>query len=182
MPNWVYNNITITGDDKKLTVLSDFFGKSYTLSSGEKVEQCFSFFNIISPADLEAYTKNWYDWNRENWGTKWEACEPALETNVGMVEYTFNTAWSPPVPIMDWLFDMCEKEGLDFIWSYEEEQGWGGELALSNGVKHEKIYDIPTSHSENVEREVDCVCFYENDARYWFRDCPQRTTLMEVEE
>ena len=39
-----------------------------------------------------------YDWQIENWGTKWNPAEVQIEEDyaAGYVRYTFVTAWSPP--------------------------------------------------------------------------------------
>lgn len=40
---------------------------------------------------------NWYEWSRKNWGTKWNAYEIKRE---GENAIYFETAWSPPVPVL----------------------------------------------------------------------------------
>lgn len=48
-------------------------------------------------ANLDRYgCTNWYDWNIKNWGTKWNASDS--EEKGGKI--TFQTAWSPPVPVI----------------------------------------------------------------------------------
>ena len=42
----------------------------------------------------------WYDWQIQNWGTKWEPTDIDVEQTDDMeLELTFNTAWSPPEEI-----------------------------------------------------------------------------------
>ena len=43
--------------------------------------------------------KNWYDWNRDKWGTKWDACEPYVNAMTDEIFLSFMTAWSTPEPI-----------------------------------------------------------------------------------
>ena len=120
----------------------------------------FSFWNIIKPTDLATYAlqrdpanvegsllfagNNWYDWNVRNWGTKWDVSisddekwpdtelldEGANGENYVLV-YKFNTAWSPAVPAIEKL--SAQYPDLLFTHSFEEEQGWGGELEILNG-------------------------------------------------
>jgi hypothetical protein len=40
----------------------------------------------------------WYEWNIQNWGTKWNAYETERRS---ATELKFETAWSHPVPIME---------------------------------------------------------------------------------
>ena len=47
-------------------------------------------------------TDGWYDWCIANWGTKWDACDAEID-DAGLpnkVVFHFNTAWSPPVPVI----------------------------------------------------------------------------------
>ena len=41
----------------------------------------------------------WYDWQINNWGTKWEPADISVEQCDEELELTFNTAWSPPEDI-----------------------------------------------------------------------------------
>jgi len=44
---------------------------------------------------------NWYDWNIENWGTKWNAyCDRIEEQDGEHVLLIFETAWTAPLPIV----------------------------------------------------------------------------------
>lgn len=44
--------------------------------------------------------KDWYDWNVKYWGTKWNASEPCVYEDGNKLSYTFQTAWSPPEPVV----------------------------------------------------------------------------------
>jgi hypothetical protein len=61
---------------------------------------------------------NWYDWNCENWGTKWNAyAQSIIEQDDDMLQLRFDTAWSPPTPVIEALRDLIEKH-------FPEEQGY----------------------------------------------------------
>jgi len=66
---------------------------------------------------------NWYDWARDNWGTKWGICRSYLEEKYdwegkGEVLYTFESAWTPAIPIV---VEMSRKwPKLDFVLKYFE--------------------------------------------------------------
>jgi len=46
--------------------------------------------------------EDWYRWCVEKWGTKWNAYDCTVgKTGDGEVQYTFDTAWSPPLPVLD---------------------------------------------------------------------------------
>ena len=41
----------------------------------------------------------WYDWRVSNWGTKWNACYCYIRHSDGLLEISFETAWSPPTGV-----------------------------------------------------------------------------------
>ena len=43
---------------------------------------------------------NWYDWNNNNWGTKWDVNAEFTEISDDEIEYSFDSAWAPPVPVI----------------------------------------------------------------------------------
>jgi hypothetical protein len=50
---------------------------------------------------------NWYDWSVDEWGTKWNACDPEITRwNANCVSVNFTTAWSFPEPIFRRLADL----------------------------------------------------------------------------
>jgi hypothetical protein len=194
MPNWVFNTAVIKGEPEKINTLVGILSRSYetiadTFKDGEfvkvpvTVEKDISFWNIIAPDDLEAYHTtadgtepegNWYNWNITHWGTKWDCSEESLSISDDhrCISYNFQTAWSPPLPIMNWFLSYCQEHDLGFRWEYQEEQGWGGSWNLVGGELLVDEYDIPESHAECVEHEVTCQCeIYDDDPEMWFPDC-----------
>lgn len=62
---------------------------------------------------------NAIDWQIENWGSKWDACEPYLsDESETKISYFFETAWSPLEPFVK---EMCKQfPNLRFTLDYEE--------------------------------------------------------------
>lgn len=56
-----------------------------------------------------------YEWHCDKWGTKWGACHTEMQEpwtdSAGnrLVEYTFDTAWAPPVPVIEAMSKMFPK-------------------------------------------------------------------------
>lgn len=70
---------------------------------------------------------DWYEWATINWGTKWNAydCEPFEEhttTSSHSITFTFDTAWSPPFPVYDYLRERFPRLKLVWHWDNEGEE------------------------------------------------------------
>lgn len=202
MPNWVRNTLTISGDADAVARVVEQVGAPYEkllthYERGEdgavrlveevgKVEMPFSFWNITRPSDDimgdyntpangSAPENNWYAWNNTNWGTKWDACEVEVVDNIpGNFVVRFETAWSPPYPV---IADLAAQHPGVSVWlEWEEEQGFGAEVDFSEGEPVEvRAWDIPDSHADFVDRDNEdgCVCSWNDDEDDWYSDCPR---------
>ena len=68
-------------------------------------------------SNMEKYgAKDWYDWRKEHWGTKWNALN-AVQDNNG---YSFDTAWSYPNGIVNVLVQLIQDKfpGVHMCWEY----------------------------------------------------------------
>lgn len=61
----------------------------------------------------------WYNWCRCNWGTKWNCCDVDFD---GICNYSFSTAWSFPLPIIEKLSEMFPELEITF-WFADEDCG-----------------------------------------------------------
>jgi len=92
-------------------------------------------FNVLVPTPLNIWRggvgkkeeaafgkKNWHDWNRENWGTKWNAYGQKEGARITRTEDSvtvhFETAWSPP---RRWLAALFNSTGLPFEHNWLDE-------------------------------------------------------------
>ena len=46
---------------------------------------------------------DWYKWNCDHWGTKWNAYDAYIITGKSYIKFIFNTAWSTPQPVIEQL-------------------------------------------------------------------------------
>jgi hypothetical protein len=134
MPNWMRTALEVSGDQK---LREKFFN---AIGQGLESKQPIDFEKIIPPPDNlfrgnlgqpeEEYCKNnnipnWYDWNRENWGTKWNAVDgelrPSKQGDSTML--FFDTAYSLPLPILERIEHMLMNEflGLNIYGEFIEE-------------------------------------------------------------
>lgn len=133
---------------------------------------------------------NWYNFNNREWGTKWDIGvsdsnkfpETELyEESATHLSYRFNTAWSPPLEVIEKL--SLQYPELEITLEYEEEGGWGGEIFWnSGGSTIVREWDSPDSHADYVEqgKEDSCPCQTEENEEYWHSDCPSKKLVIEV--
>ena len=107
MPNHCYNKISIYGDEAS-KIASELKSED-TVFDFSKVlpEPNYEEVEVKSTFPKEDEKDNfrmpkWWDWRVQNWGTKWNSYDDSVEIiDDETVEYTFNTAWSPPEPVIE---------------------------------------------------------------------------------
>jgi len=116
MPNWCNNNLTLEHDDPKMIqraydalergeFLQEFIPCPKELTEtvsghcGDGYAQELNQFKM--ELNLKYFgSKDWYDWNVSNWGTKWDVGDQGnsdIRPDGLMLHTTFDSAWSPPV-------------------------------------------------------------------------------------
>lgn len=80
----------------------------------------------------------WYEWNIENWGTKWGTYEVTRAEEF----VTFNTAWSHPLPVVTALSKMFPDEKIDVEYADEDLGRNLRKYTMRNGVVvQETLFD-----------------------------------------
>lgn len=189
MPNWCDNRLYIAGDTEtiktfieKVTVPDDqqekrgqrydILGNLYptpqelkdTVSGWSADEAVQSERNKQYEANKAKYgSKDWYDWNIKNWGTKWGDCdtyivdeEPFITPDGrGHIEFVFQSAWSPALEGIAHITKMFPS--LEFACSYAEEgMGFYGFCTFIEGEpidNCEQVEDIPGYNDIDFEDE-----------------------------
>lgn len=131
MPNHVTNTLHIYAwhddHDDLITGIRELIGSK----GDDGTEKYIDFEKIIPPPDHPLYKKegltaeerastpdNWYDWNVAHWGTKWNAyCQSVVEQDNDEITLQFDTAWSPPEPVIARLKEIIEEK-------YPESEGY----------------------------------------------------------
>ena len=222
MPNWVRNNVTITGSRASVDTLQEKVGASTQIPGKELVKTTnaegkeifslnedgsyiykdvhhtdedpgFSFWNIIRPEGeaLENYSENWYDWNINNWGCKWDAKDvETLDFSAGHWHVAFDTPWGSPMEVFQALSAQFPDVKVHVEWI--EEQGFGAEeLYEAGNMETLREWNIPETHEqyEEVFGEESCYCQYSgaDEDDYPYEDCPRsgddtRTAVAELEK
>ena len=125
MPNHTDNRVILSHDD------SQQIDKIYNVMNTGDAELC----NYLIPEprdDADEPMSGWYDWRLDNWGTKWDIYNATCERmDANTLVMSFDTAWSPPIPVYDKLVDMGFEvnaryldEGWMFIGEYVDGDDW----------------------------------------------------------
>ena len=165
MPNWCWNNLNVSGNEKQL---QEFVEKSIVKDVKQAHE--FSFEGTLPRGDR----KDWYDWSVNNWGTKWDACESYINNNdIDYFSVSFDTAWAPPV---DWLKNIAiDYPDLEFELEYEEPgMCFGGTFTIQGDDEQDAQWDLDAASEccqgpinwEHEELEQQClICGEETETR-----------------
>ncbi len=142
MPNYVKNRIEILGTKDQVKEVIEKFKAFDHFPDFEKVipppENIFR--GDLGKAEEEICKREgrptWYDWNRANWGTKWNCCAcEKMNDNI----FIFETAWGG-VPI---IVNTISKQfpDIEFIYEFaDEDTGYNtGIYKLKNGINDEII-------------------------------------------
>lgn len=148
MPNWVKNNVSVTGDKVAVNLFADRHFKNG--EEGDSGKQ-FNFETIVpmpeavfrGPIGAEEQKKygdlNWYDWSIQNWGTKWNAHDTAIDgitefsDSTAEFRFTFYTAWSCPEQIYSEIAKIYPNLEFDVEFADEDIGSNCGSLIISDG-------------------------------------------------
>lgn len=128
MPNHTDNRVIISHDDIQMI---DMIYNSYQEEDGDNFELC----NMFVPEprdDAGEPTSGWYEWRLDNWGTKWDVYNVTMtRMDDNTLVMSFDTAWSPPIPVFDKMVDMGYEvnaryldEGWMYIGEYTDGNDW----------------------------------------------------------
>lgn len=146
MPNHVENDLRVTGDKEELKRFKEFAKGKYPWNEDKEKEllSCNKF--IPAPEDaIKDYNKVGYNWCIENWGTKWGFYEVELQEEDDELFYTFSSAWSPAIPVIEKMGEMFPELTFDLRY-YEGGMGFHGVLRIEKGrivaeQQHEYVGD-----------------------------------------
>jgi hypothetical protein len=88
MPNWCSNRATITGPSPVIDEIKQILADP----EGELLAW------MVPQPNFEGES-DWYNWNVNNWGTKWDITDVYIDNadEPDSIEFAFSTAWAPPV-------------------------------------------------------------------------------------
>jgi hypothetical protein len=88
MPNWCYNIVYLKHEDP-----SQIDRAENALKRGE-------FMSEFLPKEGE---EDWYKWNTENWGIKWDVMADSVFFKDDILVARYESAWAPPITFYQYL-------------------------------------------------------------------------------
>lgn len=168
MANWCENRLLITGQGQGLDIFAEYAesksGDNELLSANafvpypekfEELDRISDDYKEKHPDDYagcpaDGYNQDGYEWCCENWGTKCDFCVVNRTRIETVLEYVFDTAWSPPRPAILAMGKMFP--ALNFRLDYcEPGNGFQGVFIVSGGkiVKDETSDYFPSCDDED---------------------------------
>ena len=161
MPNWCENELVVKGKREEVDAfIKKAKGRNGALDMNKfipypteykKMDKVAKEYEKAHPNDWEnipkdGYNQGGYEWCNENWGTKWNFCEVGMskpddyKNGNRRVEYAFETAWSPPMPVIK---AMSKKfPNLSFTLKYYEGgMAFSGRVVFLGGEKIEEKHN-----------------------------------------
>jgi len=166
MPNWCYNNAVISGND--LTKFREFLGdgtgllKKIAPTPQTLVDTVAGF--SADPVEqkkrqeqeeinlMQHGAKNWYDWNVQNWGTKWDVDVEIddISSSDEEIMFSFDSAWAPPINAFIELGNLFPE--LSIRMNYREDgMGFAGVLTVEGTEVNDDYYD--TNNDKEAYRD-----------------------------
>jgi hypothetical protein len=151
MPNWCACSLLIKGSSSDL---NEFY-ETLNTSNGREDIVYFSFHQTVPRPD----GSDWYSWNNENWGTKWDASDVDVITRTHTKFLVrFNTAWSPPLswlesvsssfPQLTFRISYCES-GMQFYGTQERCKSKGESHSDQYGFLDDDLIELEDSYEVN---------------------------------
>ena len=114
-----------------------------TFHNGEnRFKECIRLAKIALDNIKKYGHKNWYDWNRANWGTKWDAYEPYVNAMTDEIFLSFMTAWSTPEPVFVKLAEQYPDLLIEIEYADEDLGSNCGSYSYVDGKWGYKIGDL----------------------------------------
>lgn len=123
MPNHVANRLTFAADKAEevfaVVIRDGHFDFETLVPSPPNMYR-----GSTNSEDDKDFPVNWHSWQRQNWGTKWNAYESSHGVEGDKAFINFQTAWSAPYPVMA---AFCNRFNIPFEHRYydEGECHWG---------------------------------------------------------
>lgn len=157
MPNYCKNVLTVKGSNEDLNEFARYIRSDERILDFEEIipEPAWKLsptgsFNSQKLDFGDGVVMDWYEWRCTVWGTKWNLNKDyiTIEPGDGEIFYWFETAWAPPVGIIEELVKVFTN--LDIKCSFVEPYAqFYGQCGGHDGIYFEQVFKMDTvSHPD----------------------------------
>ena len=122
----------------------------------------------------DGYNSGGYEWSVNNWGTKWNAYDVVRKDNT----ITFETAWSPPLPIISKIH--ADNPNVMLRFEYKEPGVEFGGCQTFNSLKYKEYRDPGTKDQTPVPGVPDKDLYWEGEE--FHKQYPEYRIQLALEE
>lgn len=143
VPDWWREKVAAGGED------AEEWSNRIAAREAEPEFEIFDFNRIIPAPDFiaqgdlsmgsreDSTGRNWYSWNSEKWGTKWNAYELLIKADEAeLLVFHFDTAWSVPNPIFQVLGNSFRELSITVEYFDEGHCFWGTDTKPSGATNY----------------------------------------------
>jgi len=163
MPNHTKNDLEIRGPEDVLQKIKDLM-----FTKTDSVDESPNYFDLnnvvpMPPEIIDSVNgrdpglnPDWYDWSVNNWGTKWNTYNTdtgfwnVLEASERILSFWFETAWSPPEPVVEELARRFPT--AKFMHHYVDEGGGYDGIIIYTEGEIAGVLDVQAHKKEFKER------------------------------
>jgi len=151
MPNWCLNTVKLQHDNPEMikraseALKNQRIGDEFYPIPAELKDVVSPPQEGAEPFDIDgSFYHSWYDFCVNEWGTKWDFGGEVTELDENSLSATFDTAWSPPITLMQRL----EQDGFTVELDYwEPGMGYVGRYTTNDG---DEYYDDQTDAPDEI--------------------------------
>ena len=195
MPNWCNNYIKINGNEGTIRTLTAVLKSLKSTDESEDANGVFrALIGLPQHMSDGDYKEKWYDTNIEWFGTKWDISyeESSFNFSKDDINFSCETAWSPPIPFLQ---NLCEMYKVNATLFYSEGGvGFAGQTEF-NWVQGElEVFDEECEYLEGlykfsneefwseVEYKADCILDEEQSLEDFLGEFPFITDEKDIME
>ena len=169
MPNWCYNNLDISAKTPEQTEMLERVSKaedgagfiSQFLPLPDVLKDTTAPSRDDMPSEqrealiAETGYDNWYTWQVENWGTKWDPEVMSADFDGITLSLSFDSAWSPPIAFYEWLHENGYEVSATY---YEPGMDYAGEWCMGDDFCIDGVSELARQDETSLStREYDIL-------------------------
>lgn len=165
MPNYIKNKLVIEASSEVIDSIVNEFGTLIDLieKKGDAYLHFPDFEKVVPTPNDPAYRDEpnqeiakrspnwWYNWNINNWGSKWNSGECC---RISDKEFTFDTAWSHVPQIVTRISVKYPDVVIKYTWADEDTGNNCGRSVYKNGLLSESIPDSQSKEAYDIAFEL----------------------------